>query len=829
MRRFWKHGRPPTSGGGTYTGTSPTGRDPKLLWSPAKQGVYDQMKVDFDAAPSAPVTLGGQLYKMMKDHAEPSSNYFENGLYSAWMYQATGDAAYAQKAWDALEQPGNYMNGTNGGNLSFFARPSYASNTGLSGNFLREHFTSLVVIYDRIYPWMDSSKKSQFLAQLNVMAQLVALTISPSGEFRHDDTDEMTGGYFGIVALYAATVDHNPSIISLFNNAEVGGLEATGANLSTSKRNTLKYYVDVLGQGGEWMESSEYNLGTTTLLVWGAEAARLSSVVGPGYFTDIAAYYPDLAKRQIMNVCPGTTDAIQWGDEQEPRLAMSLSYGLRREQVNLAMLLAGALEGTTIGQQMQDYVIALGAQTSGFQGTASDPFGHALYTFNPYAVKASNWQAIGTTHFAPGQGMGWFHDGWGINDSLFWCKTFPAKAFVDHTQFIFSHWQLWRNGNWAVTNPLAYASGFTFGFGGQQYVDTVNGLRYVGAYGVMPMYGSTSTNAEVEKYHAYGSIRGQKPGPDYYYQCATIAGPARPPFLYNPAPVFLHEHTRSYLYLAGSTKQADVVIIYDRLNIQDPVSLTRWPTSYYASNPPEASQITNKLGRFEWFIHMPTAPMVGGVTAGDSDTFLNNGSTIDWLTAAGDLAKVECLFPLLSHKRVYDESHLWGQSGYTSEWIGAPERKWQAIIYPATAVQWNPILTVTSVRDVSTGVSSTVLKDDTNFAYGTIVHRTGENDVVAIFNGIQGPTLAAFPSLADIDAYPATLDTVRLRGASTYTIPFISATALTRVFLLDLNPAKSWTKNVDTGGAVAIVPDSNGLYETTIPGIGAHSITVVGV
>ena len=82
---------------------TPTGREPRLIWTPERQAVWSQMRADFDASPSSPRTLGGRYYKLIKTNAECACRYADTGLWATLMFQITGDRRYIDLAWRATE------------------------------------------------------------------------------------------------------------------------------------------------------------------------------------------------------------------------------------------------------------------------------------------------------------------------------------------------------------------------------------------------------------------------------------------------------------------------------------------------------------------------------------------------------------------------------------------------------------------------------------------------------------------------------------------------------------------------------------------------------
>ena len=111
---------------------TPTGREPRLIWTPQRQATLARMRADYEANPTAPPTSGGRYYAAIKQNAECKCRYADTGLWATLMFQATGDQKYAELAWRAIES-------------WFFAR----SGSQLGGNFAREYSAELV-LQDRL-------------------------------------------------------------------------------------------------------------------------------------------------------------------------------------------------------------------------------------------------------------------------------------------------------------------------------------------------------------------------------------------------------------------------------------------------------------------------------------------------------------------------------------------------------------------------------------------------------------------------------------------------------------------------------------------------------
>ena len=71
---------------------SPTGRTPKLFWTPQRQAVWNQMRLQ-----------NHPWWQQVKSNADLSATsgarYGDLGEWATMVYQVTGDPVYAAKAW----------------------------------------------------------------------------------------------------------------------------------------------------------------------------------------------------------------------------------------------------------------------------------------------------------------------------------------------------------------------------------------------------------------------------------------------------------------------------------------------------------------------------------------------------------------------------------------------------------------------------------------------------------------------------------------------------------------------------------------------------------
>jgi hypothetical protein len=101
------------------------------------------MRADYEADPARPRTLGGVWFKLIVT-APTSRRYGDNGLWGTLAYQMTGQARYAELAWAKI--------------AGFIAKPEGQ----LGGNYSREGFIQLVLMYDWLYPALSTQQREQF-------------------------------------------------------------------------------------------------------------------------------------------------------------------------------------------------------------------------------------------------------------------------------------------------------------------------------------------------------------------------------------------------------------------------------------------------------------------------------------------------------------------------------------------------------------------------------------------------------------------------------------------------------------------------------------------
>jgi hypothetical protein len=751
-------GAPPARATGGPEAPSPTGRTPRLLWSGEWQAAWSRARAE-----SLPLWLSLKTGADASGTARP--RWDDYGQWATLAYQITGDPTYAAKAWAMIEP-------------QLGKKPA-------SRNWTREYFAEFVWIYDWLYPSLTPAQRGRFLDWLNYLGDLVLNRVSGvSWGTRTDDSDETVGHYFGLAFLDVATGPDNPRAGTFLSSTwmdagvrskSVGGLSSTGTNRDTM-RNAIAQYAQ-MAEGGVWIESSEYNPGTLRLLLMGMQGVRTAT--GVDSFPEVSRLLPQLAQAQIHELAPDLTMPYQWGDVEQPR---DLSI---QRRVNFLGTLCGLLEADPLGPSFQQFtsdVMNVGPPADPWS-LGRKPFSAFYMLYNPYAP-AQDWRPLQPKSvYAPGQSLLFFHDGWDRAGSFFGAHS-PPRTAADHEVKLFGDFQLYRKDEWAVTHPLGY-SGPTI------QNDGCNAM----------LLGSFSSMAE------FRAATAQESGgdPDYAYLAGTTGGQGWKENSWQPPATFLHEWTRSLLYLPSGDKHSDTVVVFDRVNADNPKALPNF-SRYTAA---DQAAVNNAPALKQWLLHAPVAPTV-------------TGSTVGWQTAGGQNVLASTLLPQDARAVVYDEKQLWG-----STWTVRPaEEKWQVRVLPGAERKWDTFLNVVQAYDGGTVLRNTVVRSAGGEAQGALVQRGGLADALVLFNARQGPDLpqpalkSGF-SLYNPDA-ARLLKSVRLL-TSGYAAAWTTDAPRTDLYLLDLDPARAWTACVD-GSTVPLSVSGQGVGRLSVVGAGDHSL-----
>src|SRR5688572_8049339 len=164
---------------------SPTGREPRLLWTPERQAVWNRMRGDYEKDRNNPGTLAGKWFKLVKDNAECGCRYNDTGLWATLMYQWTGDRRYVDLAWQRLTK-------------TFISLP--ASQTG--GNYIREFGIEYVVLLDWLWPGLTTDRRAQMTGAISAMLNNALTGNRFINGYRMSDSDQVVGTYFAVAMFH---------------------------------------------------------------------------------------------------------------------------------------------------------------------------------------------------------------------------------------------------------------------------------------------------------------------------------------------------------------------------------------------------------------------------------------------------------------------------------------------------------------------------------------------------------------------------------------------------------------------------------------------------
>jgi hypothetical protein len=580
---------------GSLDSLSPTGRAPRLVWTPQQQAVWERMRQENDP-----------LYQVLAQNCNAavagSPRYGDRGLWCTIMYQITGNLTYARAAWKLAEP--------------------LVEGPPIDGNDVREYFTENAILFDWLYPALSADEREQAITGLNHWAQYALGINTPEyvGAIRIGDSDANIGSYFGLAATDLATAGLSSSHVDWLKATQtaageatvaVGGLDATGVNRLTL-RNTIDEYVTNHGAGGEWFESSYYNLGTQILLLMGAAAVRTATKAD--HFPEITAYVDQAAQSQTYFTTPDLRQAPQWGDVQNAR--DFLGQGFRLSTLLGVISGLGHAWSAPHAADVQGLLQAVFAQY-GYAGYGhAEPWARFFLFYDPYA----------SANPVPSSTMARYFAGTGhlivrTPQSLFDGRM-SNPTFADHDLGYLRDFQLYRNGEWVVTHPIGYG-------GGAQFSQGNNSLLLAGLSAM-----SQRQSTGVQSGSNWWSISGATAGSLY----------AQP--YWDPPPAFLRRWNSTAVYLQRGG--LDIIVVQDSVDMDDPRTLpqlTRYATATQAT-------ITNAGALLQWVIHAPVNPAV-------------NNNVASWHTAGGQPVYVYTLAPTSVTITSLPESSVLTPSAFT--------------------------------------------------------------------------------------------------------------------------------------------------------------------
>lgn len=780
---------------------SPTGVNPILGWTCEQQHAWNLMFADYTANPSAPATLGGQVFKVWKAESDAGGGN-DRANVDALLYQITGNTTYATRALAELE-------------VDFFPLwNQYGGPPSLgvpSTQFGHPGGTVYPILFNFLWPSLSATNRTRY----ETLWMGILDTPSNREPFgnRLFDTDETINEYAAVVLFHLA-VPSNATGTMLFNKAIVGGLDTTNCNANNTMRNWICKIYTELAEGGEGSDSSEYNSDTMASGVMLAHA--VFTATGINHFPEIDTWVAQAVSRDHYFRTPDLASEWLWGDDQGVNRKDAGGFVWNTQILNTTVTGYAQLHGIASGIG-QDLIIKVMTKFGGIPPTSflyntalPRPFGSFMW--NPYGTRGDDTTLSPGKYFA-GHGHVMFRDGNGVNDTLFgmqsvFNKTTTNYVPVDHTGGAIGTFQLYRQGAWALTYGYSYGGPSTF---------AASGTNSAGFYNSLYSYAEE-----------FNKVTAHETGSNYAYMAATTGGSTYGAGTGGTYPTWLHENTRALLYLSSSDKASDVVIVHDRFYAKQPQNqcIITNPSYCFASVYTSDQQtILNAQPRREVTFHTYNSPT-------------DSAGGMHWTTQGGDTAFIKQLLPSSGTVRtVYDEINnqlpTWASNGqilFTTNYdaVYTAERRYQFRETESSPADFQTYLNCVLIHDGIT-ISCDLVQSVDLGTHGVLLKRAGLNDVLVVQNDRRGQMLAQPYLSSGVYRFPAgnatQLTCVRLMQAA-YTIGWTSASATTDTFLTDLDPAASWAYSLDGGGSTALTVSTAGIARPSFSGAGAHSIVV---
>ena len=490
-------------------------------WTPRRAKIWNEIQK----------TNKGNWWTEIQNHAI-NDNF---GLRDAMLYKITGNAEYAQKSWNRAKNfCGEHYQGTKGN-----CKQNYKG--GCFDNCKRDRFGRMATAYSLIADALPPDDKADYKDILTLWTKETFCEADPSlpsQGVRSSDSDELIGNYFGLVTFAMAIADEDPEFSkailnhgavksggNCFETPAVGGMDATGNNRSTM-RNTVNQYIDYAQ--GEWIESSQYNLATVgTYLMMGIDA--INDFYGVNKFPEFNPQ--DYTDMMLALLTPDLKQNCRWGDVQDDWRGLFPYQFVSYSAAN-----------AYLSQDPKAAYIFSDVWSSNGENSLPDTW----YWWLDLDLKRE--MPLGQLSYDNKGKIGWsmYRTDTGKGQSLF-CAEASDYTKVDHESKGISNFNLYRNGNWAFTNPRGYYSG------NNEEEGFTNGIWLGGiSQGMREASGKSAHES----------------GDGYLYQAYATAG-NQAADRYDAAPnEWVHEYNRSLVYLRNAD-HSDTIVIFDRVNTCD--------------------------------------------------------------------------------------------------------------------------------------------------------------------------------------------------------------------------------------------------------------------
>lgn len=658
-----------------------------------------------------------------------------------------------------------------------------------TGNNAHEHTLERAMAYGCLKPHLSAQEDAAFRGWLMAVAEKILNGV------RFNDSDQVVGMYLGIAMIdkVAGTNYLTREIIDGSNGGgpkrPVGGLVATGANRSTM-RNSIRYFTEVMAEGGHWVESGiHYDELTTQLLYMGANWLGIQN------FPEVIPFMNTQARYLMHYLTPNLKDGFQDGDTEHPHQL--------RLNVHFVALLS-FIAGYTTDQDIAAMVRQLQEDVFAANGAALDPiFARYYYTANPYAEKKPWREWAGKVHVAKGQGHVYWRTSVNADARAthVHCPNF-VNGTVDHfTAFSFCNIRHFRNGMFVLDHPFAYIPDPFFGNSVFVGAKAGPGLEATNLVGSAFREGSFS--------FATGTTTGLS-------QLTGVNG-------YGQVPTFNHETSR-YVFEALDGDDS-VIAIIDRIHADDPKQLVikaengtsrGWEQFYPNTN--QRNALNSMIRSKDILFHVPTYPEFSG----DRRSFSWSSGSIR--------ARIEQVFPETPLERtVVDEKAAHARkelTGYTN----TNELKYAVHLTPAVQKSFEIFAHCLHAAERPISASCTALtRSGGEPVAGMRIAREGRPDVTFIVSAKEGPKIETSYGKNERGAAIIAFDPSKIQTVTTarqisdgFSVALENAGT---VYVADLDPNKRWTA---TSGNIVVTLTRVGSLWTGEAPAGMLSIRATG-
>lgn len=597
------------------------------------------------------------------------------------------------------------------------AQKSFAETKAATGNWLtifkgdmsREHAIELAMRYGCLYTYLTVPQATDYRAYLMAMSE------STLAGLRIEDSDQITGNYFGLTMAdkVLGTTYANRTYKNLNTGAQapVGGLDATAADFG-SMANAVRLFFEKMGAGGTWPEGQMYNEGTTWLAVAGAYWTGIE------HYPWVRTWLKDRVNQQFFELTSNLKDAHKWGDIQQPRIIRPTLGYIDAWSMWQALLDADGepVLAAKLRQLANDMNAAHGI-------TALNPlYARVYYAHNPYGTKQpwrvdGTWTAVGTGNFY------WRE---GVRSGMIHCPN-QQNGLVDHFQANGScTFRINHDGVWVVDHRLAYAPDQR----------SLNGVLINGTGPALELGGLIASHYIPGKIvYAAGLNAGASSLVNTSFG-TPVGADGTVPYTFTLA------NQRSIAQLLDGTGLT--VLMADRVQADDAKleTLTTkagtvfgWdrPSKLY-NYPAQQNVINQRLGVVDWLWHTTTKPVVAG------NVFSADGITVTRLLPA-------VMTTTVVNQALHQDDPLAIPYGYCAPYpqppklgclggnIFATERKW---VVHETLPTHQPFQLQLRVVSDEGAVSTRI---DAGEMQGVRIARPGLKDVVVFFSNKPGPPL----------------------------------------------------------------------------------------